>query len=291
MNDGVEDRDDQLRIIDAEIADHPATAARDRIDLVTRSLTAGFEPNFAELVKLLMAAGEDENLAVELFQNVRPPVVRQKFELLLTNRLLNYLAANGALIDHTRIATNSLDSDGTVMHEFEDRKKSVVAMESVGFIKDLRNFVLHRNLPFLGHTIAFGPGADGGGVAMTASTIELSTSQLLDWGKWSSGSRDFLKSVGGEKLALLPLIEAHGAAMSQLHRWLINALEEEMSVFIAEMNDLITRREAIRFGVTVQEAEAMIRERSLREYGREIEPDGTDAETDIGRSEAPESGA
>lgn len=73
--------------------------------------------------------------------------------------------------------------------------------------------------------------------------------------------------------------------MIDMHTWLLGALSEEAAPLIPELNALITRHDAVRFNITYEQAEQAIRARTAREYGQEVQPDGTIAETEIGPSE------
>jgi hypothetical protein len=51
-------------------------------------------------MQLLDEASTNEELAVELIQNARPPIVRERFHAVATQRLHNYLASAQSLVEH-----------------------------------------------------------------------------------------------------------------------------------------------------------------------------------------------
>lgn len=63
----------------------------------------------------------------------------------------NYVASAMALVEHTRRIMR--DHSGPIVDEFEQRKHDVVANPEVPFIHNLRNYVLHYSLPFIGHEV------------------------------------------------------------------------------------------------------------------------------------------
>jgi hypothetical protein len=62
------------------IIDHPGYKEKQLCDGLARTVYAVVVPNRDDLLALLDRAASDANLAVELFQNVRRPVVRTRFE-------------------------------------------------------------------------------------------------------------------------------------------------------------------------------------------------------------------
>ena len=88
----------------------------------------------------------------------------------------------------------------------------MLANDEIPFVKDLRNFTLHRELPLLGHVVQI---ANSG--AEVRSEVGLSASQLLEWGSWTAPSRRFI-SARGSDLALRLIIRAHGKIV-----WEVNA--------------------------------------------------------------------
>lgn len=61
------------------IIDHPGYKEKQLCDGLARTVYAVVVPNRDDLLALLDRAASDANLAVELFQNVRRPVVRTRF--------------------------------------------------------------------------------------------------------------------------------------------------------------------------------------------------------------------
>lgn len=96
------DLTEQLELAAARIYEHPGHKEYLELQALERSILGVFMPNLRELVQLLDAAATNEELAFELIQNVREPVVRDRFYAEATQRLHNYLASASSLVDHVR---------------------------------------------------------------------------------------------------------------------------------------------------------------------------------------------
>ncbi len=229
------------------IIDHPGYKAKHLYDGLARTVYAVFIPNRDELIALLDRAASDANLAIELFQNVRRPVVRTRFEGAVMRALHNYVASAMALVEHTRRIMR--DRSGPIVDEFERRKRDVTANPEVPFIHNLRNYVLHHSLPFVGHEVRLQPQP---GVLAT-SEIQLSVRQLTAWDGWSAPARRFIESQG-DALALRPVVDLHAGLVAQLNLWLYERLADANAPALAKVNRLVDERNAILGGTDLEEA-------------------------------------
>lgn len=235
----IEDHGDwlgQLRAAERLVLQHPAYMTNQEIEGIRRSLDAVFIPNWMELVSLLQLAATNEDLAVELAQNVRAPIVRDQFEALLTRSLHNHLASTMSLVEHVRrVMRGRLDP---LALEFKLRREEIATHPEISFMKDLRNYVLHHELPFLGHHFAIT------NVNKSEQTVEsevkLSCSGLLEWDGWTTQSSAFL-SESDEALGLRPIVVKHGGLVRDLNIWLIRRLQDDNEPGLKEVNALIVK--------------------------------------------------
>jgi hypothetical protein len=243
----------QARLVQAEraITEHPAHTAYLDCRVIETSIAAVFIPNWQELLALLDRAASDEDLAIELIQNMYAPVVREQYHAALTQRLHNYLASTSSLIDHVHGVMN--DRTGKLRSEFERRKSALTRTHpEILFVRDLRNFMLHRTLPFVGHSLRF--------VDINTpqqrfiSEVELSVHELQEWSGWKAAARQFL-SRQGDALALRPIIRVHGELMQSLNAWLHTQLVLENAEGINALNRLIVHRNAVLSGSELSAAE------------------------------------
>jgi hypothetical protein len=242
--------DEHTAALDAtqqRIIDHPGYRAKELYDGLARTVYAVFIPNRHDLIALLDRAASDGSLAIELFQNVRRPIVRTRFEGMVARALHNYVASAMALVEHTRRIMR--DRSGPIVDEFEQRKHDVVANPEVPFIHNLRNYVLHHSLPFIGHEVRLRPQP---GVLATGK-IQLSVRQLVAWDGWSAPARRFIESHG-DALALRPVTERHADLVVQLNLWLYEQLADANAPALAEVNRLVVERNAILGGTDLEEA-------------------------------------
>ena len=116
-------------------------------------------------------------------------------------RLLhNFVAASLTLIDHAR----RLHANYANHPSFQGYKNQIKTRFAVDplcqFVKDLRNYTLHWELPFIGSRISIIPE-----VSMQ-HTMYLDRDQLLRWDGWTSHARTYLESSNRE-------IDLHGVVI------------------------------------------------------------------------------
>jgi hypothetical protein len=247
------------------IIDHPGYKEKQLCDGLARTVYAVVVPNRDDLLALLDRAASDANLAVELFQNVRRPVVRTRFEGAVMRALHNYVASASALVEHTRRIMR--ERSGPIVDEFERKKRDVIAHPEVPFIHNLRNYVLHHSLPFIGHEVRLQPQS---GVLAT-SEIQLSVRQLTAWDGWSTPARRFVESQG-EVLVLRPVIAIHAELTVELNLWLYEQLAAANEPALSEVNRLVVERNAILSGTDLEEATRVTEEWTKRRESSQSDP-------------------
>lgn len=242
-----------LEAAQQKIVEHPGYLEKQLCDGIARTVYAVLTPNRDELLGLLDRAATDANLAVELVQNVRRPVVRTRFEGAVMRGLHNYVASAMTLVEHTRRVMR--DRSGPIVEEFERRKQDVVANPEIPFIQGLRNYVLHHSLPFVGHQVHFQPKPN----VLATSEIQLSVQELAQWEGWSASMRAFIESHG-EALTLRTVIRRHSELVIELNLWLYGQLADANAAALAEVNELVVERNAILGGLDEQEARRVTEE-------------------------------
>lgn len=138
----------RLDDVQSRLSEHPGYREYLACEDLRRTINAVFVLNVRTPLAVLTRPTKDQALAVELFQNVRRPDIREGYEAAVTNTLHNYVAGSATLVDHTRRLMDG--RTGAIAEEFERRKTHVANDPKVLFVKNLRNFVLHRAHPFLG---------------------------------------------------------------------------------------------------------------------------------------------
>ena len=235
MSDTVQDRLDD---VDRRLREHPGYCEHLRCRQLARTLDTVFMLNLRELQNLLDLMAHDQALGIEMIQNVRRPDVRERYESEVTQRLHNHVAGSATLIDHARALMRN--RTGSISDEFAKRTKEANSNPELPFIKDLRNFVLHKAHPFLAHTVNLG-GEPGGRIS---GELELSVPNLLGWKGWKAPARAFIERHE-KSIVLRPVIDRHGKIMFELHAWLHNSLAAANKESLTEANQLAVERNAI----------------------------------------------
>jgi hypothetical protein len=231
----------RLAAAEQRLADHPSLREFNECTAFGGTITDVFIPNAQELRALLDAAATDWRLALELIQNVHEPVVREKFRADLRRALHNYLASVMTMVEHSRrLVRGRIDQ---VAEEYADRKATLLQHGEIAFVQDLRNFTMHRRLPFFAHSVAI-VDVNKPTQAMT-SEVELSVGELLESDKWTAQSRAFIEGYESG-LPLRSVIATHFDLVYEFNAWLHDALIA--TVDLVELNELVVERNAILTG-------------------------------------------
>ncbi len=206
----------ELKAIRSELAAHPGTVAHQR-SLAVRRAHGILVMNEHDLSQLLDAPDSDPDLVVELFQNVREPVVRDAFIQDLIRRLHNYVAAVKTLVDHTRRIMRA-EADAAFKSEYEQRIAAMAAAPVVGFVQKLRYYFLHYGVPPFTQRVHPGRSADHG----HAFEVLLSPADLLLWPDWSAGAKSYLRASTSEFDLRVPIRE-YNKLVESLYAWFYDA--------------------------------------------------------------------
>ncbi len=232
----------ELREAERRIFEHPGYLEHLECEALRITLYV-VARNCADLLALLDKAATDEKLAIELIQNVRPPTVREAFQNEVSRLLHNYVASAMTLVDHSRrLLGNRSDA---IASGFKERRTTLLTNPEMRFVQELRNFALHRTLPYLGHTLQW----DKPNTAeeQMTSEVQLSVSQLASWDGWSPASRDFLAKQG-DAVNLRPMVRKHSQLLLEINAWLHDSLLEANRMALGEVNRAIRDLNTFRAG-------------------------------------------
>lgn len=82
-----------------------------------------------------------------------------------------------------------------------------------GFVQDLRNYFLHRGLPFAGMELHWTKDS-----RRIDTRMYLDVEKMKEWDGWRSRSKSYLAEVK-DKLTLLDVTEAYTAKVREFHLW------------------------------------------------------------------------
>lgn len=137
-------------------------------------------------------------------------------------RLLhNYLAAAKTLIDHTRVLSRDL-YEGTSFWEEYDARVTLTFMDSAmaQFVQRLRNYMLHKELPFTSATMLLATGPD------FDCYVNLDLTRLRLWDGWNAKALEYLDQPG-DQVRLDQLVSLYTSAVSEFHDW-FEARQEQL---------------------------------------------------------------
>ena len=180
------------------------------------------------------------------------------------------------LVDHSRRVMRGRQDP--LASDFKARLAELRRHPEIDFIKDLRNFLLHRELPFLGHRLSMNS-VNTPQMTMD-SDVRIGVHQLLESDGWCSSSKTYLASLG-DAVSLRPLISKHGKLIFEFNSWLHDEVSIANVGALKEVNHLVVERNAILAGCSFEEAQIHTqRWTDLREgrikprevFGKDVKP-------------------
>ena len=188
-------------------------AGHERWEVVRRSWSI-FVRNTHELLCLLTVSTSDAAVSV-LMSDDREAT--KSFWEELDQRLHNELASAVTLVDHTRrLMDYYLPHVPAFVEEYEKRNSNVTELDETAFLRDLRNYLLHYGVPPVIQTLDLAPHEAG-----TGHSIKLSAGRLLDWDRWNSRSRNYLRAFEErDGPDLHATVAGYANGMSALFLWL-----------------------------------------------------------------------
>lgn len=190
--------------------------------------------NYQQLYNLIISYEQD--LFIWAVEN-RPRLGAFQKEFL---RLLhNYLASIFSLIEHTRKFCKDLNNQ-----EFEKNYrielKELKINNCIRFLKDLRTYTQHYKLPFVSATFSFKATSPKKGTVK--QKLILHKNGLLEWEKWSSESKEYMKKYG-EKIDLKLIVSQYQQLITRFYKHVykrvIELYSEEIQEFLKIESELI----------------------------------------------------
>lgn len=222
-----------IKALHEQICHHPGKKAHDRWENLMLTYQGIYIANRASLISTLKAPSANEELLVELIQNMRPRTVREQYEHTLLREFHNYIAASFSLIDHSRrFIKEYMGSDFS--KEYDARRNVIADTPEHCFLKDIRNYVIHRDIPPLGFSLHIHDD-------MNSETfmVFFSIDKLKLWNKWSSKSKIVLNAQPNNQLDILALINLHGTLIDNFYKWIFDQFHELHGADIDAVNELI----------------------------------------------------
>lgn len=190
-----------------------------RIKLKIQALNSSyhvFAGNYHNLATTLDRFGRIEN-SMELWaESNRNELDRFMDEVI---RLLhNFLAGAKTLVDHTRVFKNEMYKGKNFERVYQEKlQRDLSNSPIVSFVQDLRNYVLHKQLPITSAEFSF-KGGEGGTIKDYDSTIKLNVDKLREWDGWKRNSQVYLDALD-DKAKIKDVAEQYEAAIRSFYHW------------------------------------------------------------------------
>lgn len=150
-----------------------------------------FSANFIQLCSIINAYENDPEL---VFLSNHQKLDEITFEIIRSFH--NYSASSFTLIRHSSVFKESLEN-GTLNTFYDNEVKILNEIEVVCFMKDLRNYVQHRSFPITRRRFSAKIIENTNNYEMEQKIL-LSLQSLLEWDKWTSKAKAYLKRFNGD---------------------------------------------------------------------------------------------
>ena len=230
----------ELEDLAAAISAHPATLANEEWSALGASLKV-YRGNATELGKLLTSIATDMavGFAVMATGPDSPRIVAE------VRRLLhNYVASVKSLVDHTRALVEPYPEGESFRVDYEARKAVIIAVPVTAFFNDLRNFILHRQIPEIIRKLSVSGHIDQ--ASSYVAMVGLPVWQLLQWENWGAAARGYIEGAADGVVDLRAALLEHEPLVVQLNSWLFDQYVTLHGDEIDEVNALIRRLNELR---------------------------------------------
>ncbi|TAI67146.1 hypothetical protein CWO89_04165 [Bradyrhizobium sp. Leo170] len=189
----------------------------------------------------------------------------------VTRRVHNFVAGALTLVEHTRIFMRENYSNTPMLDRYQAKVDADFKDQAlVRFVQDLRNYILHNELPNSEMYMHFqsNPDHPEGGTLETG--IHIRTAPLLEWRNWSAPARTFIESCG-EFVDIRTFAESYTDSILSFHGWLQSELDQFHS---ADLDELRKLQESLnRLETATKPAPAVAAETNVSSGGGVEEPE------------------
>ena len=167
------------------IENHPGMAYYNALRTHATTKSILFD-NAAEL-RLHLLELEDPASQDDYWQDLSRGKLQHAHETLV-RQIHNFTASASTLIDHTRIMMRAPEIKRSHRDAYSEQVAHVLqADDESRFVKDLRNYIIHRAIPITEHTLDLLP-------ENQRAKVYLALFEMIEWEKWSVASRRYLDS-------------------------------------------------------------------------------------------------
>lgn len=185
-----------------------------------------FEGNYKDLMHFISLAREPENFHRLFNSDFGNNVLKH-----ITRYFHNFIAASMTLVDTTRVYMKKHYENTEFQKEYSKEIEGRFANSSLhNFIKDLRNFSLHYELPVSSLTIAI---TNSDNAQQELVKFCINKNRLDKWAGWNKG-KQFLKAQNGD-INIELLVKQYYSLVKDFHVWMCRRLQEIHQPELAEL--------------------------------------------------------
>jgi hypothetical protein len=195
-----------------------------------------FRMNAQELIEITRRVNDpDEAMRLMAVDNKE---AGQQTHREVTRRAHNFVAAALTLVEHTRIFMRDNYGDLPIFGHYQSKVDADFAHEPLAkFVKDLRNYMLHKGLPNSEMYLNFESKPDRPEGGSIETGIHIRTAPLLEWDRWSLEARTYVESCG-EFVDVRTFAEAYTDRTVAFYSWLQGELDQFHSTDLDELRAL-----------------------------------------------------
>lgn len=212
-----------------------------KIDLIMRGLDMSvqiFKRNYQQFSELIKTFDNPAYIIFFWADSIESKKTRIDFQIEVHRAFTNFEASAASLIDHSRRFVESGIKD-TIKEKYTNKKDECFVENNLSrFVKDLRNYLLHRGYPEIKISTHYPNGNN---------EFVMNKTELTKWSKWSSYSKEFLAKQE-EKISVVSVVDDYYNLVVEFYEWFFNELREEYKEEYEEVNKLIEQFNTTFFG-------------------------------------------
>ena len=199
-----------------------------------------FRGNYAELLQLHKAFDQPLVFRELALQTDSGQDMSQATIVAFTRLLHNFLASATMLVDVTRrwVRHHFVDSEFLHMYQQEVSKRFKSNVQAQ-FLEDLRNFTLHRALPFSIPELRMEQVTDN--TLRSSQAIVLLKNHLLEWDNWSELGRMQIDMAFEGEVDILSVCTQYFENVTQFTQWLFWHVRELFNDEVERINSAIMK--------------------------------------------------
>lgn len=210
------ERDRRIGELNQQIALHRAVRSRSDWDSLRRVRQA-YVTNSQHLSNVLANPDSDSTILTALISEDQEGGFRQMYYDELFRSLHNYLAMITTSTDHARNLMKRYELTDFYV-QYKDRVALLANLPLASFLKGLRNYLTHHDVPPL--VMAFRVHRPESGPVFQ---VTLDSEKLLEWKGWKERAKLFLRS--NNEIVLLDCVTEYTEQVSYLYDWISSQYE------------------------------------------------------------------